>query len=149
LRELALANLRGLQHKQRMEVAVACDAMAVNADVTVGPDGTVNVLNVPMHIDPALAAQLVVDPDAYARFVGGLAGASFTVNYLHVMCLISAVPGVPTMVLEVFPAARGKATSSVTDAMNVHVSELDRDGGHVICVCSDGDSTYVQKLGGS
>jgi hypothetical protein len=41
LRELALANLRGLQHKQRMEVAVACDAMAVNADVTVGPDGTV------------------------------------------------------------------------------------------------------------
>jgi hypothetical protein len=25
---------------------VACDAMAVNADVTVGPDGTVNGLNV-------------------------------------------------------------------------------------------------------
>jgi hypothetical protein len=56
LRELALANLRELPHEQRMEVAVACDAMAFNADVTVGPDGTVNGLSVPMHIDPALAA---------------------------------------------------------------------------------------------
>jgi hypothetical protein len=53
------------------------------------------------------------------------------------------------MVLEVIPAAHGKATSFVTDAMNVHVSELNRDGGHVVYVCSDGDSTYVQKLGQS
>jgi hypothetical protein len=146
LRELALANLRGLQHKQRMEVAVACNAIAGNADVTVGPGGTVNGLHVPMHTDPALAAQVIVDPDACARSVGGLAGASFTVNYLRVISLISVVPGVPTTVLEVFPAAAGKATSFVTDAMNIHVSELDRAGGHVVCVCSDGDSTHVQKL---
>jgi hypothetical protein len=55
----------------------------------------------PMHIDPALAAQLIMDPDAYARLVGGLDGASFTVNYLHVMSRISVVPGVPTIVHEV------------------------------------------------
>jgi hypothetical protein len=74
--ELVLANLRELPHEQRMGVAVACDSMAVHA----GPDGTVNGLNVPMHIDPALAAQLVAGPVAYARFVGGLDGASIPVK---------------------------------------------------------------------
>jgi hypothetical protein len=123
--------------------------MAVNADVTVGPDGTVNGLNVPMHIDSALAAQLVADPDAYAGFVGSLDGASIPVNYLHLMTLISVVPGVPTMVLEVVPAAHGTATSFVTNAMSVHMHEVNRDGGRVICVCSDGDSTSVQKFGES
>jgi hypothetical protein len=82
LRELALANLRELPHEQRMEVAVACDAMAVNADITVGHDGTVNGLSVPMHIDPALTAHLIADADAYARFVGGLDGASIPVHYV-------------------------------------------------------------------
>jgi hypothetical protein len=79
---------------------VACDAMAVNADVTVGPDGTVNGLNAPIHIDSALAAQLIAAPDAYARCVGGFDGESLTVNYLHVFALISVEPGVPTMMLE-------------------------------------------------
>jgi hypothetical protein len=102
-----------------------------------------------MHIDPALAAQLKADPDAYARFVGGLEGASIPVNYLHLITLISAAPGVPTMVLEVIPAAHGKATSFVTDAISVHVHEVDRDGGRVLGVCSDGDGTHVQKLGES
>jgi hypothetical protein len=102
-----------------------------------------------MHIDPALAAHLVADADAYARFVGGLDGASIPVHYLHVITLISVVPGVPTVVLEVFPAAHGKATTFVTDAISVHVDEVNRDGGHVICVCSDGDSTYMRKLGTS
>jgi hypothetical protein len=138
--ELALANLRELPQEPRMDVAEACVRMAVHA----GPDGTVNGLNVPLHIDPALAAQLVADPDAYARCVGGLDGASIPVDYLHLITLISVVPGVPTMVLEVIPAAHGTATSFVTDAISVHVHEVNRDGGRVICVRSDGDDTYVQ-----
>jgi hypothetical protein len=91
---LALANLRELPPEQHMEVAMACDAMAVHSDVTVGPDRTMNGLNVPMHFDPAVAAQLIEDPDAYARIVGGLDGASIPVNYLHLITLISVVPGV-------------------------------------------------------
>jgi hypothetical protein len=51
------------------------------------------------------------------------------------------------MVLEVFPAPHGKATSLATEAMSVHVHEVNRDGGRVIRVCSDGDSTYPQKTG--
>jgi hypothetical protein len=141
--ELVLANLRELPHGQRIDVAVACDAMAVHA----WPDGTVNGLNVPMHVDPALAAQRVADPDACARLVGGVDGASIPVNYLHLTTLISVVPGVPTMVLEMIPAAHGTATSFVTEAMSVHVHEVNRDGGRVICACSDCDSTCVQKFG--
>jgi hypothetical protein len=80
LRELALAGSRALSHGQRMKVAVTCDAMAVNADVTVWPDGTVNGLSVPMHRDPALVGQRVADPDASARSVGGVDGTSFTVT---------------------------------------------------------------------
>jgi hypothetical protein len=148
LRELALATLRELPRGQRMEVAVACDAMAVHADVTIGPDGTVNGLNVPMHISPAFAAHLMADPEACARFVGGLDRASIPVNYLHLVTVISVVSSVPTMVLEVTPAAHGTATLFVTEAVGVHVHEVNRDGGRVICVCSD-DSTYVQKLGES
>jgi hypothetical protein len=53
LRELGLATLGDLRHRQRTAGAGACDAMAVTADLTVGPDGTVSGLNVPTHIDPA------------------------------------------------------------------------------------------------
>jgi hypothetical protein len=51
------------------------------------------------------------------------------------------------MVLEVLPAPHGKAIPFVTDAMSVHVQEVNRDGGHVIRVCWNCDSTYVQTLG--
>jgi hypothetical protein len=135
--ELVLANLRELPHEQRMEVAVACGPLAVHA----GQDGKVNGLNVPMHIDPALAAHLIADPEACARFVGGLDGATIPVNCLHLITVISVVRGVPIIVLEVIRAAHRKATSFVTDAISVHVHEVNRDGGRVICVCSDGDST--------
>jgi hypothetical protein len=147
LRELGLAKQGALSHGHRMDVAVACDARAVNADVTVGPDGTVNGLNVSMHIDPALAAHPIAHPGAYARFVGSLDGASFTVNYLRVITLISVIPSVPAIVPGVIPASHGKPTSLVTDAMNVHVHEVTRDGWNVICVCSDGDGTCVHKTG--
>jgi hypothetical protein len=53
LRVLALAILGDLPLRQRMAVAVDCEAMAVIADLTLGRDGTVSGLNVPTHIDPA------------------------------------------------------------------------------------------------
>jgi hypothetical protein len=149
LRGLGLAKLRDLPHGQRMEVAVACDAMAVGAGVIVGPDGTVSRLNVPMQVDPSLAAEPMSDPHAYARFVGGSDAASFIIVCLDVCSLNSDVPAVPTMVLEVIPAPCGTATSFITEAISVHVHEVNRGGGHVIRASSDGDSTYVQKLGKS
>jgi hypothetical protein len=55
-------------------------------------------------------------------------------------------PGVPIMVVQVFPVPQGKATSYVTDAMEAHVHEFNKAGGEVGLVCTDGDSTCVHKV---
>jgi hypothetical protein len=53
----------------------------------------------------------------------------------------------PIMGVQVIPAPHGKATSYVTDAMEAHVHGFDKAGGEVGLVCTDGDITYVHKVG--
>jgi hypothetical protein len=102
-----------------------------------------------MHIAPELAAYLVSDPGAWASFVADLDRRNMVVHSMRVISLSSPVPGVPVMVLRVIPAEHGKAKADVNAAIEETVRILNASGLSVRWVCSDGDSTYVQKLAAS
>ena len=141
---LIKAHLGLVQHSDKWKVAVACDAVATIADVVVEPNGNVRGLVEPMQIDVGEAELLKADPAAFARFVGEHERG--VVTHLHVISVLSPVPAVPPMVLRVIPAPHGKATSEVTTEIERLVVLLNNEGLSVELVCTDGDSTYVQKL---
>jgi hypothetical protein len=99
-----------------------------------------------VQIDPDYAAYLVNNPEACAAFVADLDRRGLVVHALHVITLVSPVPGVPVMVLRVIPAEHGKATSDVNAAVYETVRMLCANGIDVRWVYTDGDSTYVQTL---
>jgi hypothetical protein len=101
-------------------MAVGCEAVAAMADVAVAPDGTVSWLKKSMRIAAEFAANIVRGPWAWASWVAGLDGRRLVVGSLHAIALV-ACTGMPRMVLLVFPAGQGKATTDV----NAAVGEID------------------------
>ena len=109
-------------------------------------NGTARGLEVPMQLPREYAARLLQDPVAYAGFVAGEDEFQLVVHHLHVVPLISIVPGVPAMVIRVMPAPHGKATEEVNAEIERLVGLLNANGLSVESVCTDGDSTYARKL---
>jgi hypothetical protein len=126
-----------------MKGSVACDAIAASSGVSVAEDGTVTGLTVPLKLSADEAWPLLDRRgDAFLRFVGEKAAEDLVASYMHVISLISVVPSVPSIVLMVIPAPHGKVSQNVNDSLLRVATVMQGAGFDVVCVCTDGDSTY-------
>jgi hypothetical protein len=94
-----------------------------------------------MRLDPEHSARLLGDQKVFASFVAEQHDLGAVVHHLHVISLLSPVRGLPTMVLRVIPAPRGKANADVNAEIERTVGIINSSGLSVEVVCTDGDST--------
>jgi hypothetical protein len=77
-------------------------------------------------------------------FVAGVHSNGDTVSHVHVIWILSAVPGNPALVIRVIPGR--KATAEVTTEIERIVGVLSANWLSVELVCTNGHSPYVGKL---